>query len=149
MSRATCHPLKFQFQDGRPRGRAIGKTPRRTQPIANGARGPWLFRDGRKDSLWSQALALLEDAQEHGGTRALYVHLVAEHYRAEYEAVFGPLPDLARVPRHAGPKGGPSEMIAWRGLDSPTRRQVSQVFDNLGKVIAAYKETLAHTASRF
>jgi cytochrome c peroxidase len=149
VSCATCHQPAFQFQDGKPRGKAIGETPRRTQPIANAAHGPWFFWDGRKDSLWSQALAPLEDAKEHGGTRALYAHLVAEHYRAEYESVFGALPDLSKVPKDAGPKGKPSKMIAWRMLDKDTQRTVSRVFVNLGKAIAAYEKTIVHTASRF
>ncbi|MBL8514560.1 MAG: c-type cytochrome [Betaproteobacteria bacterium] len=149
VSCATCHQPAFQFQDGKPRGRAIGETPRRTQPLANIAHGPWFFWDGRKDSLWSQALAPLEDAKEHGGTRALYAHLVAEHYRAEYEAVFGALPDLSKVPKNAGPRGTPSEMIAWRMLDKDMQRTVSRVFVNLGKAIAAYEKTIVHTPSRF
>ena len=55
--------------------------------------GPWLFWDGCKDSLVAGVIAAGR-CEEHGGTRALYAHLVAEHYRAEYETVFGPLPDL-------------------------------------------------------
>ncbi len=149
VSCATCHQPAFQFQDGRPRGRAIGETPRRTQPLANVGHGPWYFWDGRKDSLWAQAVAPLEDPLEHGGTRALYVHLVAEHYRGEYEEVFGPLPDLSKVPRDAGPKGKPSEMIAWRALDKATQFQVSRVFANLGKAIAAFEKAIHHTPSRF
>ena len=38
-------------------------------PIAGAAHSPWLFWDGRKDSLWSQALGPLEDAAEHGSNR--------------------------------------------------------------------------------
>ncbi len=117
--------------------------------MANVGHGPWYFWDGRKDSLWAQALAPLEDPLEHGGTRALYVHLVAEHYRGEYEEVFGPLPDLSKVPRDAGPKGKPSEMIAWRALDKATQFQVSRVFANLGKAIAAFEKAINHTPSRF
>ncbi|MBL8519896.1 MAG: cytochrome-c peroxidase [Betaproteobacteria bacterium] len=149
VSCATCHQPAFQFQDGKPRGRAIGETPRRTQPLAHVAHNAWFFWDGRKDSLWAQALAPLEDAREHGGTRALYAHLVAEHYRAEYEAVFGPLPDLSNVPRDAGPKGTTAERVAWRALDKTVQLAVSRVFANLGKAIAAYERTLVHTPSRF
>jgi cytochrome c peroxidase len=61
-------------------------------PLAGMAYSPWLFWDGRKDSLWAQALGPLENPVEHGGTRAQYAHLIAAHYRAEYEALFGPCP---------------------------------------------------------
>ena len=36
-------------------------------PVMGAAHSPFLFWDGRKDSLWSQALGPLEDAAEHGG----------------------------------------------------------------------------------
>ena len=51
VSCATCHDPSRQFQDGKPRGEAIGLTARRTMPLAFAGRGPWLFWDGRKDSL--------------------------------------------------------------------------------------------------
>ena len=35
------------------------------------AYSPWSFWDGRKDSLWAQALEPLESPLEHGGTRLL------------------------------------------------------------------------------
>ena len=83
---------------------------KQTMPITGVAYSAWLFWDGRKDSMWSQALGPLEDAVEHGGNRTQYVHLIAEHYREPYEAIFGPLPDLSHLPLSAGPvdDGGPS-----------------------------------------
>ena len=64
------------------------------------AHSPFLFWDGRKDSLWSQALGPLEDAAEHGGNRVRFVRLVAGATTAtDYEAVFGALPALGRLPR--------------------------------------------------
>ena len=75
--------------------------------VAGAAHSTWQFWDGRKDSLWAQALGPLESAVEHGGDRTQYAHLVAAHYAAEYEAVFGPLPDLGDLPPHAGPVADP------------------------------------------
>lgn len=149
VSCATCHQPTHQFQDGRPRGKAIGLTPRRTQPLANVAYSPWLFWDGRKDSLWAQALAPLEDAAEHGATRMYLARQVALHYRAEYEAVFGALPDFAGLPEHAGPSGTSAERIAWRNVPEERRREVTRAFANIGKALAAYLRTLVHTPSRF
>ncbi len=56
---------------------------------------PWFFCDGRKDSQWAQALGPLESAVEHDGKRTPYTYLIAQYYRAEYESLFGPLPDLS------------------------------------------------------
>ena len=71
-------------------------------PIVGASYSPWLFWDGRKDSLWSQALGPLEDPAEHGGNRTRFAHLTWTHYRAEYEAVFGALPDVSSLPADAG-----------------------------------------------
>jgi cytochrome c peroxidase len=149
VSCGQCHQPDRAFQDGRPLGQGVGITARRTMPIAGTARAPFLFWDGRKDSQWAQALGPLESAVEHGGTRAQYAHLIARHYRGEYEAVFGALPDLSAVPAAAGPAGDAAAAAAWRGLDDDRRREVTRVFVNIGKAIAAYERRLEVAPSRF
>lgn len=145
----TCHLPDRRFQDGKPLGDGVGVTDRRTMPVAGLADAPFLFWDGRKDSLWAQALGPLESPVEHGGTRAQYAHVVAAHYRGDYEAIFGPLPDLSSVPPAAGPVAHPPAAAAWRALDAPTRDAVTEVFVNIGKAIAAYERTITHEPSRF
>lgn len=87
-------------------------------PIAGTARSPFLFWDGRKDSLWAQALGPLESSVEHGGTRAQYAHVVADAYALEYEQLFGALPNLSGVPRLAGPIADREAALAWNALGS-------------------------------
>jgi cytochrome c peroxidase len=149
VSCATCHDPAKLFQDGLPRGKGIGVTNRRTMPLATSIYGSWFFWDGRKDSLWSQALEPLEDAREHGGNRVRYARLMQQHYRAEYEALFGPLPDMSRLPPDAGPNGNTAERIAWDAFDALTRQGVSRVFVNQGKALAAFQKTLRLRESRF
>ena len=111
VSCSSCHQPELAFTDGLPRGRGIGETPRSTMSVLGAAYAPFLFWDGRKDSLWAQALGPLENALEHGGNRGMYAHVIADHYRAEYEAIFGPLPDLSdteRFPPSAGPVDDPA-----------------------------------------
>src|SRR5881409_3315139 len=52
---STCHQADRGFQDGIALANGVGTTARRTMPIAGMARSPFLFWDGRKDSLWAQA----------------------------------------------------------------------------------------------
>jgi cytochrome c peroxidase len=125
VSCATCHIPDRSFQDGIPLGKGVGVTNRRTMPIAGMAHSPFLFWDGRKDSLWAQALGPLESAVEHGGSREEYAAVVAAHYRAEYEAVFGAMPPLS------------------------TREEATSVFVNVGKAIAAFERTIDYAPSRF
>lgn len=149
VSCGQCHLADRGFQDGRPLGQGVGTTAKRTMPIAGVARAPFLFWDGRKDSLWAQALGPLESAVEHGGTRAQYARLVASHYRDEYEAVFGALPDLSTVPPSAGPAGEGAAVAAWNRLSGAERDAVTGVFANIGKAIAAYERRIDVGASRF
>lgn len=149
VSCATCHAPDRQFQDGFPVGRGVGTGSRRTMPIAGAAHSPWLFWDGRKDSLWSQALGPLEDAVEHGSNRTRIAKVLHAHYRAEYEALFGPMPDLSRLPEDAGPQGNAGERAAWEAMNPKRRKDVNQVFANLGKAIAAYERTITPAESRF
>jgi cytochrome c peroxidase len=149
VSCATCHNPRIQFQDGLPLAKGVGTTDRRTMPVAATAYSPFLFWDGRKDSPWAQALGPLESPVEHGGNRAQYAHVVAAHYRHEYERLFGPLPDLARVPANAGPVLDPVARKAWHALPQSERDAVTQVFVNMGKAIAAYERRIQHGDSRF
>jgi cytochrome c peroxidase len=149
VSCASCHAADRQFQDGLPVGKGVGTGTRRSMPIVGVAHSPWLFWDGRKDSAWSQALGPLEDPAEHGSNRTRLVRTLATHYRAEYEALFERLPDLAGLPTDAGPHGNAAEQAAWNALDAKRRHDVSRVFANMGKAIAAFEKTLAYGPARF
>lgn len=148
VSCASCHDPARQFQDGLTVSQGLGTGTRRAMPIVGAGHGPWLFWDGRKDSLWAQALGPLEDAVEHGTNRTRVAHLVARNYRSEYEANFGALPSLDGLPGDAGPKGNATEQAAWAAIDAPRREEVSRVFANVGKAIAAFEKSLRHAPTR-
>ncbi len=146
---STCHQAERGFQDGIALANGVGTTARRTMPIAGMARSAFLFWDGRKDSLWAQALGPLESPVEHGGTRAQYAHVIADSYAREYEQIFGALPDLSSIPLSAGPISNPESASAWNALTSAQRDDVTRVFVNIGKTIAAYERPIEFGASRF
>jgi cytochrome c peroxidase len=125
VSCATCHIAEKEFQDGTPLAQGVGVTNRRTMPIAGMAHSPFLFWDGRRDSLWAQALGPLESPVEHGGDRQQYATVIAAHYRSDYEAIFGTMPVLS------------------------TRDAATAIFVNMGKAIAAYERTINYAPSRF
>jgi cytochrome c peroxidase len=146
---ASCHAAEKQFQDGRQFGQGVGTGKRRTMPVMGASHSPFLFWDGRKDSLWSQALGPLEDAAEHGGNRVRFVRLVLAQYKAQYQAVFGSAPDLGKLPEDASPNGTEAERAAWAALTPATRDGVNRVFANMGKAIAAYERNVSYGESRF
>src|SRR5687768_981718 len=149
VSCATCHVAGREFQDGTPLGHGMGTTDRRTMPIAGTAHGAWFFWDGRTDSQWAQALGPLESAVEHGGTRTQYAHAMAAHYREEYESVFGALPDLKGLPAQAGPVADTAWRAAWSRIPAARQDQISRVYANIGKAIAAFERRIGFTPTRF
>ena len=148
ISCASCHDPQRQFQDGKPMAQGLVQTKRRTMQLGAVAYAPFLFWDGRKDSLWSQALSPLEDPAEHGNTRLGLSRLISSYYRAEYEAIFAPLPNFEQLPLQAGPFGTQAQQETWQNLPVQTRNEISRVFVNLGKALAAYEKTLQFTPSR-
>jgi len=145
----SCHDSNQQFEDARPFGQGVGTGKRRTMPVMGAAHSPFLFWDGRKDSAWSQALGPMEDGAEHGGNRVRFARLVLSQYGAPYQAVFGPAPDLGKLPEDASPNGTDAERAAWAALPPATRDGVNRVFANMGKAIAAYERKVSYGESRF
>jgi cytochrome c peroxidase len=129
ISCATCHQVERRFTDGLQKAQAIGQTDRHTPSIVGSAYSPWQFWDGRRDSQWAQALAPLEDANEHATNRVQVVDLVLNDsdYRQEYEQLFG----------------APSNVASFDAV------AVNTAFANIGKTIAAFERTVMPTTSRF
>ena len=149
VSCASCHDPSRGFQDSVALAKGVGTTERRTMPITATTYSPFLFWDGRKDSQWAQALGPLESPVEHGGTRVRYAQVIAQHYAADYERIFGPLPNLRGLPEEAGPVADRRARTAWKHLPAARRDEVTAVFVNLGKAIAAYERRIQYGASRF
>jgi cytochrome c peroxidase len=149
ISCSTCHMPDHQFQDGLRVGHGIADGGRRTMPLAGTAFHPFLFWDGRKDSLWSQALGPLENPVEHGADRTMIVQLIATNYRAEYQAVFGNLPELGKLPAHAAPTGTPEAVDGWKLMPADQQRAVNLIFANMGKAIEAFERTIPVPHTRF
>lgn len=154
ISCATCHDPARHFTDGRPTALGLGPGARNTPTVVGAAHAPWLFWDGRRDSLWAQALAPMETLHEMGGTRVEIARLVtgAPRYRTAYEEVFGAAPDFSdarRFPVRASPFGDDEARSAWSRMSPEARQEVNVAFANVGKAIAAYERRLAPGRSRF
>lgn len=152
ISCASCHKAEVTFTDNEPLAIGISTSTRRSMPIVGLAYFKWFFWDGRADSLWAQALEPFENPAEHGITRCRVVLLIIEHYRKEYEEVFGPLPAVTEknCPRKATPVlDAPVSRKLWDGMTPGDREAVNRVFSNTGKAIAAFERLIVPTPSRF
>jgi cytochrome c peroxidase len=152
VSCATCHRSDYSFTDSFPLAHGMGTTGRRTMPMIGMAYQSWFFWDGRKDSLWSQALGPIESPVEHGFTRTLCYLLIRDHYRAEYEKVFGPIPEVPMRKRFAKAMPAADNAVAlkaWVTLTPEMKENVNRVYANMGKAIGAFGRTLMPGISRF
>ncbi len=141
VSCATCHQPETTFTDLLPLAKGMGTNTRRTMPLIGSAYSAWFFWDGRKDSLWSQAIGPLESSVEHGVTRSMCSHLIRDHYREEYEALFGKLPEInhKNCPPQASPgTGNPAALRVWQSMAPADRGAVNRIYANIGKAIAAF-----------
>ncbi|MEX2332752.1 MAG: cytochrome c peroxidase, partial [Pseudohongiella sp.] len=124
VSCAKCHQPEHHFTDQLPVGVGVAAGDRNTMSLVGAAYSPWLFWDGRKDSLWAQALEPLENPLEHGFERSEIAALIKsdKDYQQRYAQVFGPLPD---------------------------QHSTDQIFANVGKALSAYQRHLLPGPTRF
>jgi len=168
----SCHDPARGLADGRPLGEGVTELDRHTPSLWNVAHHRWFYWDGRRDTLWSQALVPIEHPREMAGDRVSVARHLFEDaaLRAAYESVFGPLPpldDARRFPPrarpvpddedhpHARPDLPPHEhpdhplARAWARMTPADRRAIDGVFANVGKAIAAHERRLVTGTTPF
>ncbi|MFK8030744.1 MAG: cytochrome-c peroxidase [Gammaproteobacteria bacterium] len=154
ISCATCHQPELQFSDGLEKGQGINRLGRNTPGIIGGAWQSWFYWDGRRDSLWAQALIPIEAPDEMGGSRTGAVRLIMndQDYRKRYTSLFGPLPpslQLSDLPEHAGEFTNLEGKDSWYRMPKSTQDAVNRSYANIGKTIAAFERTLTPKANSF
>ena len=145
VSCATCHQPVHGLADPAPLSHgAHGRLgTRHASTLVNAAWNPFQFWDGRADSLWAQPIQAIENPVEGNFSRCELAHFVASAWRAEYEAIFGPLPDLSGVPAAARPGDA-----AWEAMAEADRDAVNRIVANVGKALEAYERQLVSRGSR-
>ena len=137
---STCHSPFYAFADIESTSFATGRGTRNTPTVLNAAYNEWQLWDGRSETMWAQALFALEGESEMAGTRLQYAHVINEHYKTAYEAVFGPLPELEDASRFP-PDGKPGDP-AFDGMSGADQIAVNTIFANIGKAVEAYQRLL-------
>jgi len=152
ISCATCHKPELYFTDGLAQAEGIRKVLRNTPALAGSAWNQWQYWDGRRDSLWSQALTPLETKDEMGSNRVAVARLILQDrsYRQQYEALFGAIAlRSSDLSLDASPFGNDKEKRAWFELDNNRQDKINRVFVNVGKSIDAFEQTLTPLETRF
>lgn len=154
LSCASCHQPERAFTDGLPKAKGIHETGRNTQSIIGSAYQSWFYWDGRKDSLWAQALVPFEAANEMASNRIQILRLIGkdENYRRQYQALFGPFPSIIfqkQLPDNAGPWGDTITRNNWFRIPPSTQHVINKAYANVGKSVAAYMRSLPIPETRF
>ena len=147
----TCHIPDKTFTDNLPVAHGIDDTTRRSMPLAGMAYSPWLFWDGRADSLWSQALGPIESPVEHGISRTRCYDIISRQYMMEYETIFGPIPKLDQQYRQTARPApdDPAIQAQWVAIPYEERQAITRLYANIGKAIAAFVRTIVPQESPF
>src|SRR5262249_56910025 len=121
---ATCHVPERNWTDNLSRGVGMAELDRNTPTLMNVRGQRWYGWDGAADSLWSQSLRPILDAPELAATPRQGAKLVREDEQlsCRYQRVYGAPP-------------------------SPSGDEA--VFVNVGKVLAAFQETLVSGSTPF
>lgn len=146
---STCHQPDRYFTDGLPLAKGREQLTRNTPTLIGAPYQSWFYWDGRRDSLWSQALVPMEASAEMNNSRTQVATTVKQKYQREYEALFGRLPDLPDPGIDASPMGTDSQKQRWQKLSIKQRSNVNRVFSNTGKAIAAYESLLIPAPGKF
>jgi len=170
VSCAGCHVPTAGFVDNRSPHRQISLGAlwgKRRAPTLLEVASTTLFNwDGRRDTIWGQAVGVMENKSEFNSGRLLVAQQVFRLHRTEYESVFGAMPqldDATRFPQleplQGGCDVGPEETAACRGkpgdksdydgMAPAAQRDATTVTVNVAKAIAAYVRELRCGASAF
>lgn len=170
---AGCHLPESGFSDTRTIRQQVslgaGWGLRRAPSLLDVGHSKLLMWDGRKDSLFAQPFGVIENGVEMNSSRLYAAEHVYRTHRAEYEALFGPLPaldDETRFPPLAAsetgcrqldnethckgvPRGGPGDGAEYDGMAPADQDAVTRVVVNVGKALGAYERLLSCGPSRF
>jgi cytochrome c peroxidase len=170
VSCAGCHVPENGFVDTRSPHRQISLAAqwgrRRAPTLLDIAFLPLYNWDGRSDSLWNQAIGVMENVTEFNSGRLFVAQQIHRLHRQRYEAIFGTMPaldDSARFPQlqpatagcepgkvtSAPCRGKPGDGAEYDSLPADAKAEVTTVTVNAAKAMAAYLRQLRCGPSKF
>jgi cytochrome c peroxidase len=167
---AGCHVPAGGFSDTRSFQLQIslgaGWGRRRAPSLLDVGQAKLIMWDGRRDALYDQPFGPLESVVEMNSSRLYMGEQLYARYRADYEAIFGPMPalgDAAQFPAidasttGCQPKnptdpqpacdgtfhGSPGDHAEYDGMTAANQDAVTRVVVNAGKAIGAFERLLS------
>jgi cytochrome c peroxidase len=153
----TCHTVGSGWLDdtrSKPGNVSIGAGygKRNAPTIVNAVFYGWFGWAGQDDTEWHQACATTESAVSHASSRLAIAHLLHDHYKAPYEALFGaidPRFDPADPDAAAFPATGKPGDAAYDAMPVADQTIVTRMFTNYGKALAAFDRVMVSRNAPF
>jgi cytochrome c peroxidase len=154
ISCASCHQPDKHFTDQRKTAMGVHMGKRNTPTLVASGWLRWFYWDGRRDSLWSQALIPFEAIDEMAGSRTQLVWHISNNtdYLNKYESLFGKIPNELKLDKKvvsASPLGNRVLQDNWYRIPNDKKVIINTVFVNIGKAVAAYERTLVPQETKF
>jgi cytochrome c peroxidase len=151
---AHCHQPEQAFTDGKAVSVPDNPMSRNAPTLLGVGLQRWYYWDGRRDSLWAQALTPMETRAEMGSSRMEVVRFVTSDIQISTDFrrlthITTRFEDRKRFLEGAGPFGDQQGRRLWQAMTAADRSLVDQAFAAVGKLIAAYEETLLPATTRF
>jgi cytochrome c peroxidase len=133
-------------------------TLRNAPMLVNNAYYTWHNWHGSRRALWEQASVSPETGTNTAGDRCSYAHMLWDHYRDEYNALFTntPLPDrldptsAEAFPAKCKPSANPTTAPGvWEAMSTADQNTILQVMCNQGKAVAAFETRLVSRDAPF
>lgn len=152
---ASCHNKELAFADGKPLGFGSQATARHTPTLLGVAHADWFYWDGRRDSLWAQAITPIETVGEMDNNRTDAVRYVTSQasYSQRFNAIAADsdapfdFSDATAFPPGASPFG--DGKFRWHRMTTENQNRVNDAYASMGKLLASFEATLNHQPSRF
>ncbi len=148
----SCHQPNSAWQDSKALAQGLRLLKRNTPSLIGVVHQQSWYWDGRKDSLWAQALEPLESRREMAGRRSDIALRLRAHdpYAQLYRKTFGEFPAALKQARPgASPRAGWLARWRWRRMSDAVQEAVTEVFVNAGQSLAAFEATLRHQSAPF
>jgi cytochrome c peroxidase len=157
----SCHKAMNGFVDTRsvPNNLSVGVswTLRNAPALVNTVYYTWHNWAGNRRALWEQAGGSPETGTNTAGDRCTYAHMLWDHYRTDYNAVFTstPLPDRLDpaspdpLPAKCKPSSNPAMPGPWEAMSPADQSTITQIMCNQGKAVAAFETNLVSRNAPF
>lgn len=153
---ASCHIPSKAFTDGRAVAKAIGEGSRNTPSLLNISDNYWFNWDGSADSIWSQALKVIENPLEFGSHRLHIAYVVAsnEDLKTAYQEAFDDVPKFLDINRIIDRTDlnftlGKNQNELWDQIAGEDQEKINLLFVNVGKALGSYQGFLESYNSGF